>query len=147
MKERLPLTSEQTAKESLCASCIGACCMAKTIMELSPQEAEYMQDAGTDLQVLSKQEVKAISGGRKAPKPDRGSSYYMLTSDCGNLDQETRQCGDYENRPNVCREFDEGSYQCGRMRDVRMAQYAVELGMPTMPAREDEAVPQYPEAV
>ena len=42
---------------------------------------------------------------------------YMLDSDCGYLDQETYACTAYNERPDICRGFEEGGYLCKVIRE------------------------------
>jgi Fe-S-cluster containining protein len=39
---------------------------------------------------------------------------------CSAIDRETFTCSIYENRPLICREFEMGSYDCGRERAVHV---------------------------
>jgi Fe-S-cluster containining protein len=131
-------SEQDTTTKDLCASCIGACCLENTVLELSPEEAFYLSEVGTDLLPLTKSQFKRMSGG--AVRTRRGKTQYVLQSDCGNLDPETKQCTDYDDRPQVCRELKAGSYVCGEIRDSRIPQEPVNLPMPTIRPNLPEAV-------
>jgi|GEM_PF-3351614 len=117
-----------------CATaCIGACCMKDNVLELSAKEAEYMAGRGTGLERVAKSQMPK---GYKVP---RGKIAFALTTDCANLDPETRLCTDYENRPDICRSFqasnDEqsGCYNTRKIMEGRVESGVVELGMPVVP--------------
>jgi hypothetical protein len=105
-----------------CESCVGACCLKDTVLPLTEAEAEGLYMAGTEMRKLSKSDYR---GGR----PDRGKKFYLLKTDCGNLDPDTRQCNGYETRPAACREFKTGGFLC---RETRKSIGIVALGMPSM---------------
>lgn len=156
--------------ESLCSSCVGACCRANTSMNLSDDEAMQMINAGTGLSPMIPlkyvafidpssgqtlgidgqpiEDVKNISWDRLAglyaklclisrevakAEPQfaeirdavaaaaiyasRQQGYFILNSDCGNLDPNTHQCRIYDQRPGVCRAFEPGCDPCTKMRE------------------------------
>ena len=74
-----------------CASCQACCCRLEVII---------ISDTGVP------EEYIAIDqwGGETMQRLDDGW--------CAALDRETFMCTIYENRPWVCREFEEGSYEC-----------------------------------
>lgn len=39
---------------------------------------------------------------------------------CSALDRETLMCSIYENRPDICRDFEMGSYECRNERSIQM---------------------------
>lgn len=129
MHEQFQYKIEQDTPSDLCASCIGACCVANTVLELNQQEAAALTDAGTELEPLTKRQVKQFSGG--TARTTRGMTHFVLRNDCGNLDPETKHCKDYDNRPQICRDFKAGSFMCGIMRNARMPQ-AVDLPTPSV---------------
>lgn len=85
-----------------CSTCIGACCMKGNGLELTPSEADYLAGQGTPLREVGKKEMSRQERRSVAP----GKQVYELMEDCANLDPETRQCRDYENRPEACQDFE-----------------------------------------
>lgn len=96
-------------------------------MELTSEEADQLQSAGTGIEHID------ISAWDKRRKVQNGTQYYALTTDCGNLNQETYQCEDYANRPAICRDFSPGTVICRNMLDKQLAS-VTNLGMPALRA-------------
>lgn len=136
------LAPEATAERvdlGFCGSCIGACCMAGSTMELSRKEAAYMESRGTELKHVQN------PYGVKQKK-----ELYELQTDCANLDPATRACTDYDKRPGICRDFKAGSALCKDMRQgmqQRIDQGIVDLPMPTLRIRHEEKFVEPPEPV
>lgn len=118
--------------ENACGSCVGACCRKGIAMPLNRKEAAWMIRAGTELRLMDDAEWQG-----KAAKPGWRHDYYKLESDCGNLNPDTFLCEDYANRPEVCREFEPGSFMCGAMK--KRQAMTVNLGMPMI--RQPEQLP------
>lgn len=112
-----------TGQQVSCATCIGACCTAGMVLNLSGPEADYLRAQGTEL------EAYGPEPGFFARKLGRGMQQQRLATDCGNL-QEDGRCGDYENRPQACREFVAARSGCLL---VRASKGKVDLPMPQMP--------------
>jgi Fe-S-cluster containining protein len=99
--EYVQAATNNLSPTTMCNNCIGACCMKGNALGLSPDEAQYLKDQGTELALLDKSELPRAL--RRSIEKDK--EFYELRSDCGNLDPETRQCTDYDNRPQACRDF------------------------------------------
>jgi Fe-S-cluster containining protein len=112
-----------------CDSCVGACCRRDIVLPLTKREHRRLVDAGTVLRLLTREELKA----NLAASPGIFLRYYQFETDCGNLDTETNQCNDYENRPEGCRDFNPGTPMCQTMKDHYESTMVVDLGMPAMP--------------
>lgn len=97
-------------------------------MALTKHEAWQLQDAGTEMNKLPKELHRGLH-------PGFHKAFYLLLSDCGNLDPETNLCNDYDNRPVICREFVVDSLRCEMIRERQMAAHVVDLPMPTVPVR------------
>lgn len=117
--------------EVSCSACTSICCRANTAIPLTEKEAAQLTAAGSELRLMDKSECEGN-------KPGRGRAFYEHMTDCGNLDQETGLCGDYDNRPDACREFSVGEFACEMMRMRRGV--TVELGMPAVRAEVSEVV-------
>lgn len=126
-------TAEAKASGGLCrTACIGACCMKGNVLELTESEANYLSGKGTGIIPVPREKMEGY-------KPARGKTAFELQTDCGNLDEETRLCTDYDNRPGVCRDFkasDDGMSPCHMTRREiasRVANGTVDLPMPVVP--------------
>ena len=117
-----------------CHNCVGACCLAGNLLQLERPEADFLAQAGTDLQEIAPpeqvDEILAYAGtdevevarrsiARELP-PGRGA--FGLRSNCGHLavDAETGRgvCTVWADpaRPKACAEFPENSIPCHQMR-------------------------------
>jgi len=117
-----------------CHNCVGACCRAGTLMQLTAPEAEFLSQGGTQFEVIvSPEEAKEVLGysgsdtrelerrriAGDLPK-DRGA--FGLLSDCGylaiNSSDGTGKCTVYDDpkRPLACSEFQPDSAPCNVMR-------------------------------
>jgi len=116
-KAELPLITER--KPSFAVSCegCGACCRSDIIHILTPAEANHIRNAGsgTAMERVGQPDSR-VTQIAKTLLGREITDYYELESDCGALDQETRLCSDYENRPVSCAEFPVGSFACRQMR-------------------------------
>jgi Fe-S-cluster containining protein len=121
--------------EISCSSCKGLCCRKGVSIALSRGEAVQIETAGTELRQMDRSEWQDRPGNHH---PGFRRDWYELQTDCGNLDQETGLCGDYENRPRVCREVPVGGYGCEVIR-IANGYEPVGLGMPTMRPQSGEA--------
>lgn len=92
------------------ASCFAACCRKGRVIPFSPQEAELIEQGGTGLQIMSKEEV----GDNK---PGRRREFYKLLTDCAFLNPESRRCtiSNALERPAACGAFQAGGAVCGPM--------------------------------
>ncbi len=124
---------EAKFSDGLCRNaCIGACCMKGNVLELTESEASYLSGQGTGLIPVPREEMDGY-------KPARGKTAFELQTDCGNLDPETRACNDYENRPQICRDFKacgEDMSPCYMTRTViasLVTKGVVDLPMPVVP--------------
>lgn len=72
---------------------------------------------GSSPDILKDHPTVSAHFNNAADYADIGKDFYRLESDCGNLDPVTYMCDDYENRPEVCREFAVGSAACERFRN------------------------------
>lgn len=135
--------------ETGCHNCYGACCIGPQTMQLTLAEKEQMESAGSLFQTIAepadhdREKVrypidfivdKARNSIRWMYKADRpfeplpaGYGRYMLIGACGNL-LSSGQCGIYDDRPQVCRDFVENGSKCVLMREVK-----VELGRRLLP--------------
>lgn len=100
-----------------CTNCAALCCRKGVIMELRPEEAEFMRQSGTALAEFGAKPVgrgrllRVLGQRRPATAP------YQLESDCGNLvsgPNGALLCGVYTDpdRPDICDKFQEGGYGC-----------------------------------
>lgn len=109
-----------------CDKCPSACCRAGVSIPLTKNEALTLKNAGTELRLLAREELK----GRRA---GIGKKVYELMSNCGNLliDEDTGKSSctihNQPNYPNACGEFLMGGYQCAKIQQRR-----VELGQDTL---------------
>lgn len=104
---------------SLCDSCYapGQCC--KNIRFFAGGEVSFRIDEDLKAQLLNHRPEEDKEAGRKMPfvpvietsrstDPESGREYASYVFRCSNLTTEGR-CGDYENRPQLCRVFEPGS--------------------------------------
>lgn len=105
-----------------CKDC-GICCEAGMTIELGTEELLYLAAAGSHFRSPNEYDMLSTD---YVPAP--GTSLWVMTSDCGNLDPLTRKCMDYKNRPTACRSFAVGGLACQSLR--------VFIGMPLFPPRE-----------
>lgn len=97
-----------------CEGC-GNCCTADLLIELTPAEIYRLMRAGTHMRTLREHDLDRIPTDYD-PQPDK--TLWIMTSDCGNFDPVQRDCMDYENRPDACREFEPGALSCQLIRHV-----------------------------
>lgn len=117
-----------------CENCVSACCRAGNALELTPDEAEQLREAGTLLRLMDKAEMK------RKERPRRGFGNYLLLSDCGNLALSAAgatYCGDYENRPGICRIFKARSDQCIEKREYFGVSYDGPVSISISPRPDD----------
>lgn len=131
--------------EISCEGCIGACCKSSfgtsVVMDLDKGEYSRLTEAGTDFLTLVDPEpynrYNALMPYGEIVDPDTGTSElvfdrsapglllmagygrYILRGACGNLAEENGRaiCMDYDNRPQVCRDFDVGGEECLDLRN------------------------------
>ena len=139
MRTSIELRSEN---EISCGNCVGACCQnmkmvlsgaersrledaGSKLVELLPvdgpngtfDESSSWSDYTADYEELaedandkrSRTAIALLAGTTARMKP--GEGYYGLVGRCGNL-TEDNECGDYENRPQVCVDYPEGTLGC-----------------------------------
>lgn len=103
-----------------CEKCPSACCRKDTALPLSKDEARTLQMADTALRLLPK-------GEWQGNRPGRGRQFYVLESDCGNLEIDevtgVSRCGIHETPayPKACREFARGAFRCIDLQRTRIA--------------------------
>ncbi len=98
-----------------CGACPAVCCRKGTVVRLSPTDAEFLRQSGTELEKIAIQQSRVRS--LTLLPGSHTKRYYVLQSDCGNLkDREDgiAQCSEHDNpnRPSVCREFRMGGAAC-----------------------------------
>lgn len=116
----VPVTKPDFA-DSPCNGCTSACCRAGVTLQLTRREARQMVRAGGELKKLPRSEWPA----ERIPL---AGAMYTFMEDCVNLDAETGECANYEERPYACRAFTAENAVCETMRE--RFQQTVELGMP-----------------
>lgn len=137
-------SSIEVASEPLeinCHNCIGACCRGPITMDLSNQELEFMRRPGAILQTVVgpdtiyreqarypydyivddvKETIRFLLDPSDPYKPlPAGVGRYMLIGKCGYLKEDEdgwEYCSAYEQRPQVCKDFVEGSLSCQEVR-------------------------------
>jgi len=141
---------------------------------LSETEAEQLQAAGTDLQIILAPRAFVIGDAlifsqyaplvnwadytdnirkyaraqnlprtrnywfdiaEEAKQLGQGEGYYSMNGKCGNW-QEDGRCGDYENRPKICRAFPVGQQACKGFRERAGVDVFVEIRQRSEPRRE-----------
>jgi Fe-S-cluster containining protein len=122
-------------KEISCQTCDGVCCVGPRAITLSPQERDQMLAARTELvTVVEPADYDRPDAPYPAPgmafdpeKPEElaetepleaGKGRYILVGRCGNLQRFLGRevCLIYDQRPEVCRDFEEAGNTCIRMR-------------------------------
>jgi Fe-S-cluster containining protein len=125
------VSSEQLVS---CDNCVGACCRARTQLELNRREVRFMKAGGNKLikihEIIDKTQVVEVqidTGRRrleqgvlcKVVKVERvtltgGYGLFMLENDCAYLDggEGSPKCKVYDNKPGICNEFEEGGPGC-----------------------------------
>lgn len=109
-----------------CTGC-SACCRAGIAIPLSKDEAHQLADAGTDMIELQRRENRDY-------KPGRGRKFYILISDCANLDA-GGQCLIYDEKPRACNEFEVGGFVCSQLRH-REGIDSVPVAIPTLKSQD-----------
>lgn len=123
---RIPLEGADT--QILCSGCAAACCREGVVMSLNAEEAQFLSEHGTTLEVYDASER---SLGRRIlerliRKPSDNRQLMKLTSDCGNLETNSDtgrlDCSAYydKRRPQICSNFKMGSYACGLLQLGRL---------------------------
>ncbi|MBC7581796.1 YkgJ family cysteine cluster protein [Aeromicrobium sp.] len=131
-------------KEIACNTCSGVCCIGPRALELTDAERDQLAAAGTALiqiVIAAKHtrpaapypaagiplnperpdifQRRMLAAGETAPLKANHGLHIMLGR-CGNLvrDDSTGQevCGAYDDRPGICREFEEAGPRCAEMR-------------------------------
>ena len=126
--------------ENLCMSCTAACCKGPITLALTEEEHGQMIEAGTLLHTIAepvdydRDEILYPAGWRidlekktMQMEVERGKEYeplaaglgrYTMFGACGNLVEVdgVEQCGIYENRPQVCQDFEAGADKCNLLR-------------------------------
>lgn len=106
-------------KPASCATCPAACCRKNVRMPLTDNEVEFMRLGGTELERLTSEQIR---GERIRRALGMAVTHdYRLATDCGYLVQDDKgqmSCIAHENeeRPRICREFQENSYSCHVLR-------------------------------
>ena len=95
-----------------------------------------MVAAGTVLQHYTREEAR-VNG--VAWRRD----FYTMVSACGFLDKDTNVCTNYDQRPEVCVDFEVGSVACGAM---RQRAGIIDLAMPGFGSPTPEDHPDLPES-
>lgn len=100
-------------KVESCEGCGLCCSVPNIVMPLSPDEAAVLSDAGTELV----REVPVTIGKKLLDviRPQRRCDFTRLGA-CALWDQESGECGIYEERPVACSAFKRGGYQCMKLR-------------------------------
>ncbi|HET7827558.1 MAG TPA: YkgJ family cysteine cluster protein [Candidatus Saccharimonadales bacterium] len=132
--------------EVSCQNCRAACCKGRPalIMQLSPAELEFMRASGNILQPIEEpvdydredarypigiasvdNERRTIrwlfEAGRETEPLPSGMGRYALLGTCKYLETDEagwERCSVYEDRPQVCRDFEEGSDKCLLLRKL-----------------------------
>lgn len=132
----------ESVKDVTCATCVGACCVGPRTFPLTNEERDLMLGADTELWTV----VRPMPFYRRdAPFPKVGLGFepndpdafiekvkeqgvtnpleankglYLMLGRCGNLETVDGQqvCAVYDERPEVCRSFEEGGNDCLQVR-------------------------------
>ncbi len=103
--------------------CFADCCIKGNILELTPEEAGFLEQAGTKVRELLPPNLKSgqlfirtIGSIRIEDYLPKGVGEYLLMSNCGNLDGQL--CGVHNNgqQPQVCKRVKSGSRDCRKIR-------------------------------
>ncbi|MGE0640645.1 MAG: YkgJ family cysteine cluster protein [Thermoanaerobaculia bacterium] len=93
-----------------CSNCPAYCCSYDHI-ETTPSDIERLaRHHGVSAAVAKKRFTKLVDGG--SMRVLRHKKDEIFGTVCQFLDQETRQCGIYNGRPTICREYP-GAVRCG----------------------------------
>ena len=119
--------------ENLCLSCQSLCCKPRTLLELSPQEADLLRRHNTKLaELFPKTGVEIDVVVLNAHKDlvtsifyqlEPGNGLFVLSSECGYVVKRNGSscCAIHEDprRPRICVNFEAGSPDCLKMRAGR----------------------------
>jgi Fe-S-cluster containining protein len=113
-----PYEPEEPA--SPCADCFGACCRKDMVLELSKKEARMMIDGGTDMYELPKSEWQHQTTRFR-------TKFWRFAGNCAFLDPDTYECRNYDNRPQVCREFKAGAIACEAVKTEQASRLGIDI--------------------
>lgn len=85
-------------QEKMCEQCNGACCRSR-----------YMFSEKATPQKLKEKEMWEMSG---IIVVENGEYLEYYAQPCKNLNQETGKCNIYPDRPQICKDFMPGCYEC-----------------------------------
>jgi Fe-S-cluster containining protein len=123
--------------EVSCQNCTAACCKGPEIMEMNAEDAKFMRDGGNLLASIAEpvdydrhnvlkpigmdfdRGTAIVADGQEYELLRAGLGRYLLLGECVYLEttpEGLEQCGVYENRPSVCRDFEMGGDKCRNIR-------------------------------
>lgn len=116
----IPVASEQDP--SLCESCIGACCVAGTVILLTEVELKTMRKAGGKLLQTDDPSLTGMARGQTVGEGDQERTSYLMVQDCPFLTA-LGTCAVYDQpeRPLACEVLTAGSQTCQNVRALRLS--------------------------
>jgi Fe-S-cluster containining protein len=123
--------------EVSCQNCTAACCKGPEIMEMNAEDAEFMRAGGNLLASIAepvdydrsnvlkpigmnfKRGTAIVADGQEYEMLRAGLGRYMLLGDCVYLEttpEGLEQCGVYDDRPGMCRDFEMSGDKCRQIR-------------------------------